>query len=72
MAEPYATLSGVSAEVLVVRFFGLFFMFYQMAQIWGNLISSASEYSDRRVFIRNWQAISHQMKKMKVMLKRAR
>ncbi|CAB3227172.1 unnamed protein product [Arctia plantaginis] len=41
VAEPYAKLSGVSAEVLVVRFFGLFFMFYQMAQIWGNLISSA-------------------------------
>ncbi|XP_047504202.1 UNC93-like protein [Pieris napi] len=41
VAEPYAKLSGVSAEVLVVRFFGLFFMFYQMAQIWGNLISSS-------------------------------
>ncbi|XP_073956095.1 UNC93-like protein [Choristoneura fumiferana] len=41
MAEPYEKLSGIPAEVLVVRFFGLFFMFYQMAQIWGNLISSA-------------------------------
>ncbi|CAH0715374.1 unnamed protein product, partial [Brenthis ino] len=41
VAEPYAKLSGVPAEVLVVRFFGLFFMFYQMAQIWGNLVSSA-------------------------------
>ncbi|XP_013165190.1 PREDICTED: UNC93-like protein [Papilio xuthus] len=41
VAEPYAKLSGVSADVLVVRFFGLFFMFYQMAQIWGNLVSSA-------------------------------
>ncbi|CAG9102911.1 unnamed protein product [Plutella xylostella] len=41
VSEPYARLSGVAAEVLVVRFFGLFFMFYQMAQIWGNLISSA-------------------------------
>lgn len=41
VAEPYSKLSGVPAEVLVVRFFGLFFMFYQMAQIWGNLISSA-------------------------------
>ncbi|GBP70336.1 UNC93-like protein [Eumeta japonica] len=41
VSEPYAKLSGVPAEVLVVRFFGLFFMFYQMAQIWGNLISSA-------------------------------
>ncbi|XP_053610147.1 UNC93-like protein [Plodia interpunctella] len=41
VAEPYAKLSGVPVDVLVVRFFGLFFMFYQMAQIWGNLISSA-------------------------------
>ncbi|XP_041979538.1 UNC93-like protein [Aricia agestis] len=41
VAEPYAKLSGVPADVLVVRFFGLFFMFYQMAQIWGNLVSSA-------------------------------
>ncbi|KAJ0176488.1 hypothetical protein K1T71_007667 [Dendrolimus kikuchii] len=41
VAEPYSKLSGVPAEVLVVRFFGLFFMFYQMAQIWGNLISSS-------------------------------
>ncbi|RVE50921.1 hypothetical protein evm_004488 [Chilo suppressalis] len=41
VAEPYAKLSGVSVDVLVMRFFGLFFMFYQMAQIWGNLISSS-------------------------------
>lgn len=40
-AEAYATLSDVAADVLVTRFFGLFFMFYQMAQVWGNLISSA-------------------------------
>ncbi|KAI5631206.1 ion channel regulatory protein UNC-93 domain-containing protein [Phthorimaea operculella] len=39
--EPYSKLSGIPADVLVVRFFGLFFMFYQMAQIWGNLVSSA-------------------------------
>ncbi|KAM3965286.1 UNC93-like protein [Aphomia sociella] len=41
VAEPYSKLSGIPADVLVVRFFGLFFMFYQMAQIWGNLISSS-------------------------------
>lgn len=28
-------------DVNVVRFFGLFFVFYQMAQVWGNLISSS-------------------------------
>ncbi|XP_031844360.2 UNC93-like protein [Nomia melanderi] len=40
-AEAYATLSDVATDVLVTRFFGVFFMFYQMAQVWGNLISSA-------------------------------
>ncbi|CAD6220432.1 GSCOCG00005055001-RA-CDS [Cotesia congregata] len=41
VAEAYATVSELGADVLVTRFFGLFFMFYQMAQVWGNLISSA-------------------------------
>ncbi|XP_072760653.1 UNC93-like protein [Anoplolepis gracilipes] len=40
-AEAYSTVSDITANVLVTRFFGLFFMFYQMAQVWGNLISSA-------------------------------
>ncbi|XP_076750648.1 UNC93-like protein isoform X1 [Xylocopa sonorina] len=40
VAEAYATLSDVTADILVTRFFGVFFMFYQMAQVWGNLISS--------------------------------
>ncbi|CAL1686100.1 unnamed protein product [Lasius platythorax] len=40
-AEAYSTVSDIGANVLVTRFFGLFFMFYQMAQVWGNLISSA-------------------------------
>ncbi|XP_014214880.1 UNC93-like protein [Copidosoma floridanum] len=40
-SEAYASISELSADVLVTRFFGLFFMFYQMAQVWGNLISSA-------------------------------
>ncbi|XP_025988285.2 UNC93-like protein [Solenopsis invicta] len=40
-AEAYSTISDIAADVLVTRFFGLFFMFYQMAQVWGNLISSA-------------------------------
>ncbi|XP_043269750.1 UNC93-like protein [Venturia canescens] len=41
VSEAYATVSDLGADVLVTRFFGLFFMFYQMAQVWGNLISSA-------------------------------
>ncbi|KYN36192.1 UNC93-like protein [Trachymyrmex septentrionalis] len=41
VAEAYSTVSDIAVDVLVTRFFGLFFMFYQMAQVWGNLISSA-------------------------------
>ncbi|XP_043464457.1 UNC93-like protein isoform X1 [Leptopilina heterotoma] len=41
VSEAYASVSDLSADILVTRFFGLFFMFYQMAQVWGNLISSA-------------------------------
>lgn len=43
VAEAFsAIINGeTNHEVLVVRFFGLFFLFYQMAQVWGNLISSA-------------------------------
>ena len=43
VSEAYASISELGADVLVTRFFGLFFMFYQMAQVWGNLISSAGE-----------------------------
>ncbi|XP_066997581.2 UNC93-like protein [Anabrus simplex] len=41
VAEIYSELSGVPSEVLTIRFFGLFFMIFQFAQVWGNLISSA-------------------------------
>lgn len=45
VAEAFATLlrGETRQDVLVVRFFGLFFVFYQMAQVWGNLISSTGE-----------------------------
>ncbi|KAF5288409.1 hypothetical protein FQR65_LT12022 [Abscondita terminalis] len=41
VAEIYSQLSGIAAELVVTRFFGVFFMFYQFSQVWGNLISSA-------------------------------
>lgn len=31
---------GPAADVLTVRFFGIFFMIFQFCQVWGNLISS--------------------------------
>lgn len=47
VAEAYSSISDIAADVLVTRFFGLFFMFYQMAQVWGNLISSAGRFQSR-------------------------
>lgn len=45
IAEAFtAVINGkVKLETIVVRFFGIFFIFYQMAQVWGNLLSSAGE-----------------------------
>lgn len=40
-AMSIALNGDTKADVIVVRFFGLFFVFYQMAQVWGNLISSS-------------------------------
>lgn len=46
VAEALCILKGNNnkTDALVVRFFGLFFIFYQMAQVWGNLISSSGKY----------------------------
>lgn len=47
VAEAFSAITHnkVKSEVLIVRFFGLFFVFYQMAQVWGNLISSTGNYT---------------------------
>lgn len=43
-ADAFAEITGKSKSTdLVVRFFGVFFFFYQTAQVWGNLISSSGE-----------------------------
>jgi hypothetical protein len=43
VSEIYSELTNVPAETLVVRFFGVFFMLFQFAQVWGNLISSSGK-----------------------------
>jgi hypothetical protein len=43
VSEVYSQLTNVPAETLVVRFFGIFFMIFQFAQVWGNLISSTGK-----------------------------
>ncbi|KAK8737945.1 hypothetical protein OTU49_004314 [Cherax quadricarinatus] len=37
----YAELVGDDKEVIITRFFGIFFLFFQSTQVWGNLISSS-------------------------------
>lgn len=55
VAEAFSTLlhGEIKQEVLVVRFFGLFFIFYQMAQVWGNLISSSGSLYNISPFLLN-------------------
>lgn len=55
VSEAYASVSDLAADVLVTRFFGLFFMFYQMAQVWGNLISSAGRYMYIYIFFTTYK-----------------
>ncbi|XP_047504327.1 UNC93-like protein [Pieris napi] len=40
VSEVHSKLSNISAEVLLARFLGIFFMLFQFHQVWGNLISS--------------------------------
>ncbi|XP_021916990.1 UNC93-like protein isoform X2 [Zootermopsis nevadensis] len=41
VAEMYSKITGVSVDTVLVRFFGIFFMIYELSEVWGNLISSA-------------------------------
>nr|XP_023026161.1 UNC93-like protein [Leptinotarsa decemlineata] len=41
ISEVYGKISNMSPDIVVTRFFGIFFMFYSFSQVWGNLISSA-------------------------------
>ena len=36
----YADLQGIAVEPIIVRFFGIFFLFFQTSLVWGNIISS--------------------------------
>ena len=40
LGHQYAKLVNEDAEVVIVRFFGIFFFFFQSASVLGNLISS--------------------------------
>lgn len=45
VSEAFTAISNgqLKLEVIIVRFFGLFFIFYQLAQVWGNLLSSTGK-----------------------------
>ena len=45
IGERYAKLTSVDAESIIVRFFGIFFLFFQSNAVWGNLISSLGMYN---------------------------
>ncbi|XP_059089375.1 UNC93-like protein [Tigriopus californicus] len=40
VGNKYAEVTGVQVEPIIVRFFGIFFLFFQFASVWGSLISS--------------------------------
>lgn len=52
----YAKLINEKVDVVIVRFFGIFFMFFQTSQIWGNLISwLILETGERNSTEENWE-----------------
>lgn len=61
IAEALAIFNGKDSksDTLIVRFFGLFFIFYQLAQVWGNLISS-SGWLDHLSLIHNFILFARQ------------
>lgn len=44
VAGVYAKLTDQAVDAIVVRFFGFFFLAWQTAELWGNLISSLGEF----------------------------
>ena len=47
IGERYAKLTSVDVESIIVRFFGIFFLFFQSSSVWGNLISSLGMYNSK-------------------------
>jgi hypothetical protein len=41
VAEIYSKITGLPVKRVLARFFGIFFMIYELSEVWGNLISSA-------------------------------
>lgn len=43
VGQVYAKLTDQAVDAIIVRFFGFFFLAWQTAELWGNLISSLGE-----------------------------
>lgn len=51
-SEALAKLGGgINADMILTRFYGVFFMFYQFSQVWGNLISSTGKHTNSPLII---------------------
>ncbi|XP_066997583.2 UNC93-like protein [Anabrus simplex] len=57
VADVYARLTAASTEIIVVRFFGIFYMIYEFGQIFGNLISSLVLSEDRHNSVANFSIL---------------
>jgi len=56
VGQVYAKITEQAVDAIIVRFFGFFFLAWQSAELWGNLISSLGEliyYSHYKKTIRN-------------------
>ncbi|CAL8144817.1 unnamed protein product [Orchesella dallaii] len=52
IGHEYAKITGVeNSEPIIVRFFGIFFLFFQSSAIWGHLISSVVLSTDARTCV---------------------
>jgi hypothetical protein len=49
LGQVYAKLTDQAVEAIIVRFFGFFFLAWQSAELWGNLISSLGK---KKLFIK--------------------
>lgn len=59
VGNKYASFMRDDPEVIIVRFFGIFFCLFQNSQIWGNLLSSLILSSGEE----NWTPNSTQLEK---------
>jgi len=60
----YADLTRTQVEPIIVRFFGIFFLFFQSSSIWGPLISSAVLGADKNETIKiDDDSVSHAAQK---------